>query len=127
MFNIRFGRKLTEKQPSAKAATSRGKKVVFASIAIIVIVAALAVGLSLTMIAPAENKAESSESNSSQSSTSWIAKGDYATYQGSTSVLGFNVDFTAKLEIVDLNATFIEIQTDFNMSTPHGSESNSTT
>jgi archaellin len=127
MFNIRFGGKLTEKQPSAKAVTSSGKKVVFASIAIIVVVAALAAGLSLTMIAPAENKAESSESNGSQSSTSWIAKGDYAVYQGDTSVLGFNVGFTAKLEIVDLNATNVEIQTDFNMSTPYGSDYNNTT
>ena len=127
MFNTRFGGKLTEKQPSAKATTSRGKKVVFASIAIIVIVAALAAGLSLTLIVPAENKAQSSEPNGSQSSTSWIAKGVYATYQGGTSVLGFYVGFTAKLEIVDLNATHVEIQTDFNMSTPYGSDNNNTT
>jgi hypothetical protein len=119
--------KLTENQPSAKAVTTSGKKVVLASIVIIVVGAALAVALSITLIGPAENKVQSSESNGSQPSTSWIAKGAYATYQGSSSVLGFNIDFTAKLEIVDLNATHVEIQTDFNMSSPYFSESNSTT
>ena len=119
--------KMLEKQPSAKAVRSSGKKVILASIAIIVIAAALAAALSITLIEPAENKAQSSETNGSQPSTSWIAKGAYATYQGSSSVLGFNIDFTAKLEIVDLNATQVEIQTDFNMSTPYGNESNSTT
>jgi hypothetical protein len=118
---------LTEKQPSEKLVASSGKKVVLASIAIVVIGAALAVALSLTVIGPAENQVQSSESGGSQPSASWIAKGAYATYQGSTSVLGFNIDFTAKMEIVDLNATSVEIQTDFNMSTPYGSDSNSTT
>lgn len=118
---------MTENQLSAKSVTTSGKKVVLASIAIIVIGAALAAGLSITLIEPAENKVQSSESNGSQPSTSWIAKGAYATYQGSSSVLGFNIDFTAKLEIVDLNATHVEIQTDFNMSTPYGSDNNSTT
>lgn len=118
---------MTENQLSAKAVTTSGKKVVLASIVIIVIGAALAAGLSITLIEPAENKVQSSESNGSQPSTSWIAKGAYATYQGSSSVLGFNIDFTAKLEIVDLNATHVEIQTDFNMSSPYYSYSNSTT
>ena len=119
--------KMLEKQPSAKAVTSSGKKLILASIAIIVIAAALAVAISVTLIGPAENKAQSNEPSGSQPSTSWIAKGAYATYQGSSSVLGFNIDFTAKLEIVDLNATHVEIQTEFNMSTPYGNESNSTT
>lgn len=118
---------MTEKQPSEKPVASSGKKVVLASIAIVVIAAALAVALSLTVIGPAENKVQSSESGGSQPSPSWIAKGAYATYQGSSSVLGFDIDFTAKMEIVDLNATSVEIQTDFNMSTPYGSDSNSTT
>jgi len=56
-----------------------------------------------------------------------MVKGAYATYEGSTSILSITVSFTAEMQIVDVNATHIEVQTDFNMSTPLGNTENSTT
>ena len=105
------------------------RKIVLSAIVIALIAAALVTGLGLTMISSSKNQAQPNGSGGSQnlSPTSWIKIGAYATYAGNTSVLGFDVGFTAQLEIIDLNATHIEIQTDFNMSTPYGSNNNSTT
>lgn len=53
--------------------------------------------------------------------------GAYATYQGQANITGIDVSFNAKMEIVDLNQTHIEVATEFNMSTPYGATENRTT
>jgi len=104
---------------------------ILAAVIVVIVISAISVVLATSVLSPQKNPAQSnvssSPSGSASTSTSWIQKGAYATYQGNTSVLGFNIGFTAQLEIIDLNSTHIEIQTDFNMSTPYGSNSNSTT
>jgi hypothetical protein len=60
------------------------------------------------------------------SPTSWITKGTYATYQGQAEILSISIQFNARMEVVDLNNTHINIQTSFNMASPLGSSQNST-
>jgi len=61
------------------------------------------------------------------SSTGWMVKGAYATYAGNTSIMGMDMNFTAKMTVVDLNVTHALITTIFNVSTPLGSNGNETT
>jgi len=111
-------------QQSTMPSTGQRKKLAFA--AITVAIAALAVGLTVTVISPNQNNQASSNAGSS-TSKSWIAIGDYATYSGQTNILSLDISFNAEMEIVGVNSTHIEVQTDFNMSTPFGSDENSTT
>ncbi len=60
------------------------------------------------------------------SSTSWITKGTYATYEGQADILSISIQFNARIEVVDSNSTHINIQTSFNMASPLGSSQNST-
>jgi len=53
--------------------------------------------------------------------------GAYATYAGQATVLSMTVNFKAKMEIVGLNATYIQVSNNFNMSTPYGNTENTTT
>lgn len=57
---------------------------------------------------------------------SWMTKGAYATYAGDASVMGFGMDFAAKLTVVDLNTTHARIETDINASTLFGNYVNQT-
>jgi len=50
----------------------------------------------------------------------WIFKGAFAKYEGSTSVMGFAFDFSAKLEILDFNSTHAYVSTLFNMGSSPG-------
>ena len=51
---------------------------------------------------------------------SWLFKGAYAEYGGSTSVLGFGFDFSIKLEVRDLNTTHAYMSTAFKMGSSIG-------
>jgi len=53
--------------------------------------------------------------------------GAYATYEGQTNIMGIDVSFNAKMQIVDLNQTHVEVATNFNMSSPYGATENRTT
>ena len=65
---------------------------------------------------------------SNQASTqTWIKKGAYATYEGQASILSMTVSFNARMEIVDLNETHMQISTYYNMLTPYGATENTTT
>jgi len=108
-------------QPDAKVV--HGKRKIVVLVAVAVIAAVLGAGLSLTLL----SSHQSASQNVGSAASSWIVKGAYATYEGQTSVLGVSISFTAKMEIVDLNSTHVEIQTDFNMSSPFGNEENTTT
>jgi len=108
-------------QPDAKVV--HGKRKIVVLVAVAVIAAVLGAGLSLTLL----SSHQSASQNVGSAASSWIVKGAYATYEGQTSVLGVSISFTAEMEIVDLNSTHVEIQTDFNMSSPFGNEENTTT
>jgi hypothetical protein len=59
----------------------------------------------------------------------WLFKGAYAKYEGSTSIMGYTFDFSAKLEVLDFNSTHAYLSTSFNMSSNMGQtaeETNST-
>jgi flagellar basal body-associated protein FliL len=51
---------------------------------------------------------------------SWLFKGAYAEYEGSTSVLGFGFDFSVKLEVLDHNSTHAYLSTSFRMQSSLG-------
>jgi hypothetical protein len=61
-----------------------------------------------------------------QSPTSWMTKGTYAVYQGQAEVLSISIDFNARMEVVDLNSTHVEISTSFDMDSSFGSSENTT-
>jgi cytoskeletal protein RodZ len=60
------------------------------------------------------------------SPTSWITKGAYATYEGQAEILSMSIQFNARMEVVDLNSTHVNIQTSFDMTSPAGSTENTT-
>ena len=60
------------------------------------------------------------------SPTTEITKGTYATYQGQAEILSISIQFNARMEVIDLNSTHINIQTAFNMASPLGSSQDST-
>jgi hypothetical protein len=55
-----------------------------------------------------------------QGQDSWLFKGAYAKYEGSTSVLFVTVDFTIRQEVLDFNSTHVKISTYFNMGSSYG-------
>ena len=68
----------------------------------------------------------SNQTNNQNTPQSWITKGAYATYAGQANVLSMTVSFKARMEIVDFNQTHIQVATDFNMTTPFGTNQNTT-
>ena len=107
-------------QQNTKIATHSKKKI--GLVAVVALIIALAAVFTSGLLVTSQNP--SSNQNPSQS---WITKGAYATYKGQATVLSMTVSFTAKMEIVDLNSTHIQVSTDFNMSTPFGTTENTTT
>jgi len=104
-----------------------------ALIATVVIVIAIAAAVTSGLLTTSQNASTNPASNansqtgSQSSSPSWIKIGTYADYQGQATILSMTVNFDAQMEIVDVNATQFEVSTTFNMSTPYGDTSNSTT
>jgi len=47
---------------------------------------------------------------------SWLFKGAYAKYDGSTSVMGFAFDFSVKMQVLDFNTTHAYLSTSFSLS-----------
>ena len=111
---------------------AHGKKKLTVIVAVVLVIA-LAIGLTSALLITGQNSSISQTGNqNSQTRTqttpqSWIKVGAYATYEGQVTILSMNVSFNAKMEIVNLNQTHIEVATDFNMSTPYGATENSTT
>ena len=118
-------------QPTSKIATHSKKKIatIAAAIIIIALVTVLASGLLITGKNPSNSQIgnQNSLNSNEKTSQSWIAIGAYATYKGQATVLSMTVSFTAKMEIVNLNETHIQVFTSFNMSTPYGVTENTTT
>ena len=100
---------------------------------ILVAVIAIATVASTAAILTAGNKSPNSQTNDPNGLTnnqnnpqSWIAKGTYATYAGQAEILSMNITFNARMEIVDVNQTYIQLLTNYNMSSPFGSTENTT-
>ena len=97
------------------------KKIAILTIAVLIMT--LAVGLTAGLLLNSQNPPDTENTQNN----SWIAKGAYATYEGQASILGIDVSFNAKMEIINLNQTHIQVATDYNMSTPYGTTENQTT
>jgi hypothetical protein len=113
------------------------KKLALILTAIIVIaVAASATAVLMNSQQAPSNQANNQNSQTSNqnnvtsnqaSSQSWIKKGAYATYQGQATILSISVSFNARMEIIDVNQTHMQISTFYNMLTPYGATENTTT
>jgi hypothetical protein len=97
-----------------------------AVIAAAVLILCLAVGLTTSILMSGQNPS-SSQTGTQTNPQLWMRVGAYATYEGQASILGIDVSFNAKMEIINLNETHIQVATDYNMSTPYGTTQNSTT
>ena len=109
---------------------------------ILVAVVAIAAVASAAAILTAGNKSPNDQTNNQNSLTdnnqnnltdsqntpqSWIKKGAYATYAGQAEILTMSITFNARMEIVDVNQTHMQLSTTYNMSTPFGATENTTT
>jgi hypothetical protein len=121
---------LETNQQTEKTFTHSKKKLAVVAVAVAIIaIAALTSGLLLTGQNPSssQNSQAGSQVGSQSTSQSWIKAGDYATYEGQVTVLSMTVNFNAEMNIIGLNATYIQVSTNFNMSTPYGNTANTTT
>ncbi len=123
----------TNQQNPKKVGHSK-KKIAAITVAILIaaLAAALASGLLINSQTPSSSQTNSQNPSSSQTgnqdtSQSWIAIGAYATYEGQATVLSMTVSFTAEMEIINLNETYIQVLTSYNMTTPYGTTQNTTT
>jgi hypothetical protein len=113
------------------------KKSVFSKkiIGLIMVVIAVVAVVSTAAVLTAGNRSPSSQTNNQNEITndqnsppqSWIKKGTYATYAGQAEILSMSITFNARMEIVDVNQTHMQLSTDYNMSTPFGATENTTT
>jgi hypothetical protein len=126
LFNTAIdGDKILEtKQPNTKLVTfSKKKLVAIAVVALVIVIAtALTSGLLLT-----RQNSSSSQTNNQNNSQSWIVIGAYAAYEGQGNVLSTPISIDARMEIIGLNETYIQVLTNYNMSTPYGVTGNTST
>jgi len=108
-------------QQTVSAPPVKRKKTVL--IALAILVAASIAGLSFGLLTT--NQSPPAATGAGQDA--WITKGAYATYQGQADVMSTSISFNAKMEIIDLNATHVEISTSYNMSSPYETIDNTTT
>ncbi len=101
---------------------------------ILVAVVAIATAASAAAILTTGNESPNNQTNNQNSITdnqntapSWIKKGTYATYAGQAEILSMSINFNARMEIVDVNQTHMQLSTEYNMSTPFGTTENTTT
>jgi len=122
--------KLENNQQVAKKSIL-SKKIIFIIIAVIAvaIVASVAAAVLTTGDLSPINQTnnQTNLTNDQSSPQSWIQKGTYATYAGQAEILSISITFNARMEIVDVNQTHMQLSTDYNMSTPFGATENTTT
>ena len=105
----------------------------FAIISISIIIIAVLAGTTFGLLATTPPIGTISElpqdSTTPQPTTQipWITKGTFATYNGQEGILSMNIEFNARLEVVDQNATHLEIQTSFYVNSSISSVENTTT
>jgi archaellin len=124
-----------------KQSTSRKKTIFNKKLIAIILVAivAIATAASAAAILTTGNKTPNNQINNNQTNNqnsitdnqnipqSWIKKGAYATYAGQAEILSMSITFNARMEIVDVNQTHMQLSTEYNMSTPFGATENTTT
>ena len=112
------------------------KKSFFSKKIIVIIVAIIAVAAFASTAAflregnqspNSQTNDQNGSTNNQDSSQSWIKKGAYATYAGQAEILSMRITFNARMEIVDVNQTHMQLSTYYNMSTPFGATENTTT
>ena len=116
-------------QNTPNPAQARSKMIVIAAVVVAIALVVGSVGV-IALTGQSPSSASTGNQNapiSTSNPQSWIKVGDYATYQGQASIMGIDVTFNAKMQIVDLNSTHFEVATDVNMSTPYGNNENQTT
>jgi len=103
-------------------------------IALLITVIAITVVVSTAAVLTADNQSTINQTNDQNELTndqnspqSWKKKGTYATYAGQAEILSMSITFTARMEIVDVNQTHMQLSTDYKMSTPFGATENTTT
>jgi hypothetical protein len=114
---------LENNQQNTKTVTNSKKKIAAITVILAIIVAAVLTSGLLTN----GNNPSSNQASNQNNPQSWIKIGTYATYEGQATILSMSVSFNAKMQIVNLNQTHIQVLTDFNMSTPFGATENTTT
>jgi len=115
---------LEPNKQNTKIPANNQKKLLVVAAAVLVV--ALAMDLTASILISGQNPSNSQAGNQNNPQ-SWMRIGSYATYDGQASILGIDVSFNAKMQIVDVNQTHIQVATDFNMSTPYGATENQTT
>jgi hypothetical protein len=106
------------------------KKIIAIILAVIAVVAVASTAAVLTVGNQSSNSQTNDQNrftNNQNSPQSWIKKGTYATYAGQAEILSMSITFNAKMEIVDVNQTHMQLSTHYNMSTPFGATENTTT
>ncbi len=122
--------KLESNQQVAKKSIFNKKLIAIIVIAVVAVAAVASAAALLTASNPSPNDQNNDQNGSTNDQTtpqSWIKKGACATYSGQAEILSMSITFSARMEIVDVNQTHIQLSTDYNMSTPFGSTDNSTT
>ena len=128
--------KLTSNQPTETKKTLINNKRIVLTATILIICALAAAVLSYGFLTtnPTNSDLQNDTQVSTQQSTtpqpssptSWITKGTYAIYQGQAEILSISIQFNARMEVIDLNSTHINIQTSFDMASSFGSSENTT-
>jgi hypothetical protein len=115
----------------AKIPLNNKKKMAIISISIIIITVLAGTTFGLLATNPTVNTPSDlpKDSTTPQPTTQipWITKGTFATYHGQEGILSMNIEFNARLEVVDQNATHLEIQTSFYVNSSISSIENTTT
>ena len=114
---------LENNQQNTKTTTNSKKKIAVIAVTLAIIVTAVVTSGLLT----SGNILSTNQASNQNNPQSWIKIGTYATYEGQATILSMTVSFNAKMQIVNLNETHIQVLTDFNMSTPFGATENTTT
>ena len=95
---------------STNEAKPKNRKTLLIAVATMAIVSLAVTALLFSGLLPASNG----------NKDSWLFKGAYAKYEGSTSVLGLGFSFSIKLEVLDFNRTHAYMLTSFKMGSTIG-------
>jgi hypothetical protein len=120
--------KLPQTRPTNQMAQAKDRKKLFRATALLVIVALVALIAYPLLSQPKQETLQQNpqtsphpflqSSQQNLSPESWMVKDAYANYQGQVSAVSVPVNINGKIQVIGLNATHVQIQTDMNMSTP---------
>ncbi len=122
--------KLESNQQVAKKGIFNKKLIAIIIVAVVAIATVASAAAILTTGNNSPNNQTNSQNNltdNQNTSQSWIKKGTFATYAGQAEIMSMSITFNARMEIVDVNQTHMQLSTEYNMSTPFGGTANTTT